>query len=113
MSMSAAWGGTRAPWRTAAGAAVLTLAVLAQPLAGGAAAAATPPVPKAIALPADIESLPSYQAPVACDPVAKRGPKDLETLLKKTYGTTSFGITRPCSGTRPPSTRRAAPSTGC
>src|SRR3954452_13254781 len=99
MSMSAAWGGTRVPWRTAAGAAVLTLAVLAQPLAAGAAAAATPPVPKAIALPADIESLPSYQAPVACDPVAKRGPKDLETLLKKTYGTTSFGITRPCSGT--------------
>jgi hypothetical protein len=98
--MSAAWGGTRAPWRTAAAAAGLTLAVLAQPLASGpAAAAAKPPVPASIALPADIEPLPSYQAPVACDPVAKSGPKDLEALLKKTYGKTSFGITRACSGT--------------
>src|SRR4051794_3989572 len=99
MGMSAARGGTRAPWRAAAAVAGLTLAVLAQPLASGPAAAAAAPVPPAITLPADIEPLPSYQAPVACDPVAKRGPKDLETLLKKTYGTTSFGITRPCSGT--------------
>ncbi len=81
-------------------AAGLTLAVLAQPLAAGpAAAVAKSPVPAAIVLPADIEPLPSYQAPVACDPVAKAGPKDLQALLKKTYGTTSFGITRGCSGT--------------
>ena len=74
--------------------------LLAQPLAAGpASAAAKPPVPRAIALPADIEPLPSYQAPVACDPVAKLGPKDLQALLKKTYGNTSFGITRACSGT--------------
>ena len=99
LGMSAARGGPRAPWRTAAAAAGLTLAVLAQPLAAGpAAAAAKSPVPAAIALPADIEPLPTYQAPVACDPVAKAGPKDLEALLKKTYGTTSFGITRACSG---------------
>ena len=109
MTMSAAWGGTRAPttrgrargpWRTAAAAAGLTFAVLAQPLAAGpAAAAAKSPVPAVIALPADIEPLPTYQAPVACDPVAKAGPKDLKALLTKTYGKTSFGITRACSGT--------------
>jgi hypothetical protein len=75
-------------------------AVLLQPLvATGADAVTKPPVPAAKALPAQIEPLPSYQMPVTCDPVAKAGPKKLTALLKQTYGSTAFGITRACSGT--------------
>ncbi|HTY70811.1 MAG TPA: hypothetical protein VMI11_00135 [Actinomycetes bacterium] len=80
---------------------VLTvLGVLLQPLGvPGALASPKPPVPAPITLPAAIEPLPTYQPPVACDPVAKAGPKRLEALLAATYGSTAFGITRPCSGT--------------
>ena len=76
------------------------VAVLLQPLvATSAEAAAKPPVPAVKDLPTEIEPLPSYQMPVMCDPVAKAGPKKLTALLKQTYGSTAFGITRACSGT--------------
>ena len=49
---------------------------------------------------------PPTRALQLCDPVARKGPKKLKALLTATYGSTSFGITRACSGEhgRPPST---------
>jgi hypothetical protein len=103
--MSEASPRLRMPRRAPVVVAVLAaFAVLLQPLvATSAQAAKKTPVPAPKTLPAAIEPLPSYQAPVACDPVAKSGPKKLQALLKQTYGSTLFGITRPCSGGVPTS----------
>ena len=53
----------------------------------------TPP-----SLPTAIEPFPAYQGAQLCAPVARSGPKALQSVLTKTYGTTSYGITRACSG---------------
>ena len=83
----------------------LFAATLAAALAGGllavptAEAARSQLVPAARHLPALLDAVPAYQAPQACDPTAKIGPRLLQKLLTKTYGAGSFGITRTCSGT--------------
>ncbi len=61
-------------------------------------AAAVPVVPAAVGLPAAIEPLPVWDGVQWCDPVARPGVIAMKKLLAKTYGSTSFGITRSCSG---------------
>jgi peptidoglycan hydrolase-like protein with peptidoglycan-binding domain len=51
-------------------------------------------------LPAQIERLAPYVAASSCDPTAKPGVVELGELLKATYPTTSYGISRTC-GTDP------------
>ena len=68
---------------------------LLQPV-GAAAAAAR--VPATRSLPAAIEPFPAWQGVQLCDPTARSGPTKLKALLAATYGSTSFGITRSCSG---------------
>jgi hypothetical protein len=75
--------------------AALVVALL-QPVGG--AAAATVPVPKPPSLPTAIEPFPAYQGAQLCAPFARSGPKDLKAVLTATYGTTSYGITRACTG---------------
>ncbi len=70
--------------------------VLGEPT--GVARAAAAPVPTPPDLPAAIEPLAGYQGAQVCDPVARKGPKKLSKLLRATYGSTAFGITRACSG---------------
>jgi hypothetical protein len=84
----------RAPLRALVPA-IVALVAVAVPLAPAAAA----PVPGPKPLPAQIEPFPEYQGATLCDPVAHSGPKALKALLTATYGTTSYGITRSCSGT--------------
>ncbi len=75
--------------------AALVVALL-QPV--GAASAASP-VPVPPTLPVAIEPLAGYQGAQLCDPVARTGVNKLKSLLAATYSSTSFGITRACSGT--------------
>ncbi len=65
-----------------------------------AVAATGVPLPALPALPKGIEPQPSYQGAQLCDPVARKGPKKLQALLTATYGTTAYGITRSCTGTK-------------
>ncbi len=74
--------------------AALAVSVL-QPVGPASAAAVVPTAPT---LPAAIEPLPAWQGVQLCDPVSRKGPLRLKALLAKTYGSTSFGITRACSG---------------
>ncbi len=80
---------------------VLSALLLVVPLTsmlGASSAHATIPVPKAPAFGAAIEPLASYEGAATCDPVARPGTVDLENLIKASYGSTSFGITRSCTG---------------
>lgn len=92
---SRACAATRSVLRGGLLALALVVALL-QPV--GAAQAATPvPAPKT--LPTAIEPFPDWEGAQLCDPVVHGGPKKLQALLTATYGTTSYGITRSCSGT--------------
>lgn len=91
--------------RLAATSLILALAVAA-PL-GGAAAVEAPPVtaPRVtavprpqVALPAQLDVRPTYQAGASCDPVARVGATRLGQLLVDTYGAGSFGTARFCDG---------------
>lgn len=61
-------------------------------------AASQPPTPSP--LPTQLEALALYVAASSCDPTAKPGVVALGDLLRRTYPTTSYGISRTC-GTDP------------
>jgi hypothetical protein len=73
-------------------------ALSAAALVTGVASPASAVVPSApAALPIGIEPMPPYQPQTFCDPVAKRGTKELAALLTSTYqGTAIVSLTRAC-----------------
>jgi len=63
--------------------------------AGPAAAVAVTPTDKSFST--AIDAYPRWERESSCDPVEKRGPKYLRTLLLATYGAVSSNIVRPCT----------------
>ena len=63
--------------------------------AGPAAAVAVTPTDKSFST--AIDAYPRWERESSCDPVEKRGPKFLRTLLLATYGPVSSNIVRPCT----------------
>ena len=75
------------------------------PPATASAVAATPPAGRVVpaaptGLPSGIEGLAKYVPANSCDPTPKAGAQQFGDLLKATYPTTTFGISRTC-GTDP------------
>jgi peptidoglycan hydrolase-like protein with peptidoglycan-binding domain len=75
----------------------LAAAVLAPTVAAAATPVQTPAVPAN--LPAGIEGLAPYVAQTSCEWTDKPGATALGDLLKATYPGTSYGVSRPCTGT--------------
>lgn len=80
--------------------AVLLLAVGAQlgPGAAGAQATTPPPPPATPTFGPWIDQASSYEAPSQCLSTVQPGVQLLQDLLRTTYGRTSFGTLRACSG---------------
>ncbi|PKW27213.1 peptidoglycan-binding domain-containing protein [Phycicoccus duodecadis] len=86
------------PWRGPARAlGALSASVIALPLAGGAAHAATIPFPKpSRSLPSGLDVAPPYQKGVLCLTESQPGPIAFAKLLNATYGSHVYGVLRKC-----------------
>ncbi|KRE62253.1 hypothetical protein ASG78_04170 [Nostocoides sp. Soil756] len=86
------------PWRAPVRAlGALSASVIALPLAGGAADAATIPFPKpSRSLPSALDVAPPYQKGVLCLTESQPGPIAFAKLLNATYGSHVYGVLRKC-----------------
>jgi hypothetical protein len=80
----------------------VSLAAVAASSTMSAATAATTavtavPVPVRASYLSHVDSWARYTAESSCSPTEKPGPQRLRSLLRATYGTTSYNIVRPCS----------------
>ncbi|MGL4743095.1 MAG: peptidoglycan-binding domain-containing protein [Dermatophilaceae bacterium] len=76
----------------------MSASVIAFPLVGSTAGAASVPVPRPTrALPSALDVAPPYQKGTRCLTEAQPGPVAFAKLLNATYGNRAYGIVRPCA----------------